>query len=740
MKSLAVAVCAAVPCAVGMAASVFAEEVALSTASDAGEITVNGQREKTALDHVSTTASRLGLSIRETPAMVETLTQEDMQRLGLRTQREAYENVVGAISGNNPGNPAVVTMRGFGNAAISIMHDGVRISTSTMVTRDTNTWHFEKIEVIKGPASVLYGEGALAGVINKVTRKPDFNGTHVDGLLSYGSFDTLTTAAGVNLLLSDTIALRFDASNMRSDSLYDVDNHRTRSSGLTGSLLFKPSADLSVLVAIDHYDDRYNGTYQGMPMISADVARDPSKALRSANGMVLDKAIRHKNYNLDGAFSGTWDTTYRARVDYALGSGWSIADDLTLYRASRDFVYIGAQVYTAPTAAFPNGSLARSAQDIVQEHDFWNNRLVLANDSRIAGHRNRFSIGVEYNRSDFFNPRKFSPVGGTTLIPIPNADIFNPQPVPYPTDESIYTTNIIYDTTVKTSSAFLENAFNLTPEWLIVGGLRYDHIDLERIIIDHGAGSSQSRGNARYNPISWRVGLTYDVTPDISLYGQYTTAVVPVSAVLIQPVENTRFDMTKGRSYEVGFKAALLGNSVTVTGAAYRIEQDDILTRDPDDFTRTVQGGKQSSQGAELSLSAKLGQFSLSGGIAYSDARLDELLEAGGANRAGNRPINTPTTTVSGAVWYTVPGAPLTLGGMVRHVSGFYTDTANTYFVRGRTTFDASFSYRIAEQVTLTIRGRNLTDAFYGEYSGYPVTSVYIGAPRSFEAAMSVRF
>ncbi len=705
------------------------------------EIIVTGQRGTLDFDEESETGSRLGLTVRETPAAVETLSRDDIEQLGLRTQREAYDSVVGAISGNNPGNPAVVTLRGFGNAAISIMHDGVRISTSTMVTRDTNTWHFEKIEIIKGPASVLYGEGALAGVINKVTRKPVLDGTHMDGLLSYGSFNTVTATAGVNLQLSDQLAVRLDASNMRSDSLYDVDNNRTRSSGLTGSLLYKPSDDLSVLLAIDHYDDRYDGTYQGMPMIAAAVARDPSDALRSSNGLVLDKAIRHKNYNLGGAFSGARDTTYRARVDYRLGGGWSVANDLTLYRATRDFVYIGAQNYTPPTTAFPEGSLARSAQDIVHNHDFWNARILLSNEGSVAGLRNRFSIGAEYNRSDFVNPRKFSPVGGTASIPIPNADIFNPVATPYPTDESIYTSNVIFDSTVKTSSIFIENALNLTPSWLLVGGLRYDHIDLDRIVIDNGAAGAVTRGVTDYDPISWRVGTTYNLTPAISVYGQYTTAVVPVSAILIQAVENTRFDMSKGRSYELGFKAALLGNALTMTGAAYRIEQDDILTRDPADFTRTIQGGKQSSQGVELSVGARLGdQLSLNGGFSYSDAQYDELIEAGGANRAGNRPINTPSTTVNGSIWYTPAGLPVTIGGMARHVSGFYTDTANSYFVRGRTTFDASISYRIAKQATLTARGRNLTDAFYGEYSGYPVTSVYIGAPRSFELALAMHF
>lgn len=194
-------------------------------------IVVTGQREPLKLDNQAQAGSRLGLSIRETPASVEVLTQNDLQVRGLRTARETFNEVVGAIAGNVPGNPAVVSLRGFAGNTISILQDGVRISTSTVVQRDSNNWHYDRVEVLKGPASVLYGEGALAGVINKVTRKPVLGERHLDTLLSVGSFDTVFAAGGVNLPVSSKIAVRADASYQRSDSLYDVDNNDTFSAG-----------------------------------------------------------------------------------------------------------------------------------------------------------------------------------------------------------------------------------------------------------------------------------------------------------------------------------------------------------------------------------------------------------------------------------------------------------------------------------------------------------------------------
>ena len=216
----------------------------------------------------------------------------------------------------------------------------------------------------------------------------------------------------------------------------------------------------------------------------------------------------------------------------------------------------------------------------------------------------------------------------------------------------------------------------------------------------------------------------------------------PVSSILLASIANSRFKLTDGRAVEAGFKASGWGGRVSLTGAAYRIEQRNIITRDPVDPTVAVQGGRQSSQGVELvAVVTPIKPLRLSGGASYTDARYDALNEvvAGQTvSRRGNRPINVPAATVNASALYTVADR-LTLGAFVRHASAFYTDTANTIRVAGHVVVDASVSLPVAPGVTMTARGRNLLNAFYGEYSGYPTTNVYIGAPRSFEIALASR-
>jgi iron complex outermembrane receptor protein len=721
-----------------IAACLIATPAFADEAPAGGTITVTAQRDPLKLEQHSDAGSRLDLTVRETPASLETLSQADLQFRGLRTAREAFAEVPGAIAGNVPGNPAVVSMRGFAGNVVSILQDGVRISSSTVVQRDTNTWHFDRIEVIKGPASVLFGEGALGGVINKVTHKPSFDGHHMDALLSYGSFDTLSAAGGVNYQLSDKLALRADASYLHSRSLYDIDDNETRASGLTASLLFRPSDDLSILLAVDHYSDRADSAYQGAVLIPLAYARDPSHAVATGNGMVVDKATRRRNYTPRGGYSGAEDTTVRSRIDLRLGGGWSLGTDLLWYTADRAFVNNGTRTFLAPSTAFPSGSIQRGLTRFYHDHEFWNVRTALDNEGTVAGLRNRFTVGAEYNHTDLASLRETS-----TSSLVPQVDPFAPILGTFPVDGSQYrASNVNFDSRLRTFSLFAEDALNLTPAWLLVGGFRYDHLDLDRASTDYLVTPSVvTRANPVYRPISWRLGSSYALTPALTLYGQYTNAVSPVSSILLMPLANTRFKLTKGYSYEGGFKLAAFDQRLTVTGAAYRIVQNDIITRDPNDPTLTVQGGTQSSRGVELSLGAAItDRLTLGASMSHADARYDELIEAGGFDRAGNRPVNVPSTTAAANFAYRLAAAPVTLSGFVRHVSGFYTDTANTVLVKGRTTFDAAVSWTITERLTLALRGRNLTDAFYGEYSGYGANDIYIGAPRSVEASLAAHF
>nr|WP_294814866.1 TonB-dependent receptor [uncultured Sphingomonas sp.] len=684
------------------------------------DIIVTGQQ----LEKETEVSGRLGLTIRETPAVVDVVTQQDFQIQGVRTAIEAMNAAPGVASGNLPGSIGSVSMRGF-HRAMNYLYDGVRMSNSDVGLRNWDAWSFERIEVIKGPASVTSGEGALAGAINFVPRRPNLGRTSGEMLASYGSFDTARLAADVNVPLGKTVAARGDVAFSRSSGWIDDTDSRTFAA--TGSLLFKPTDRFSLLVSVDHFEDRLKTAYYGTPVISRVLARDPSSAVSGSSGLVLDKAMRWTNFDYTDGNDGSNTTWLRARAEYALTDTLKIVSDTSYYDSFRDYKDADEYTFNAGT-----GLIGRGATYIGHDHQYWNQRLHLAFDGGIAGLRNRFTLGAEYGETDFFTVRRFGT--GTSLDP------FDPVRGIFPADTPAnFATRQDVTAKVDAFAIFAEDALNLTDEWLVVGGLRYDDVKLDRSVLNATSGAVQTYGQT-YHPISWRAGTVYSVTQRTQLFAQYTHAVTPVSGLLFLSAANAAFKLTTGYSYEGGVKTSLTGSGVELTASAFYIRQDDILTRDPTNPAVVFQGGAQRSRGAELSLNLPVTpELNVTVSGTLLDARYLQLIEAGGVSRAGNRPQNVPERLADLVVTYSPKALPVTLVGSVRSNGDFYTETANVTKVNAFTTFDAAVSWN-APFGTLTLRGRNLTDAFYADWSGYASGLVFIGAPRSVELSFSKHF
>ena len=689
--------------------------------ADQRTITVTGKRQ---LDEEPDVAGRLGLTDRETPAIVDVVTQADFQNQGVRTVIEAMNAAPGVASGNLPGSIGSASMRGF-HRAVNYLYDGVRMANSDVGLRNWDAWAFERIEVIKGPASVTSGEGALAGAINFVPRRPNLDRASGELLASYGSFDAARLAGDLNLPLGPTVAVRGDISRSRSSGWIDDTDSRTFAA--SGSLLFEPSDRLSVTLSADYFEDAFSGAYFGTPVVSRAVARDPSSAVSGSAGLVLDRAMRRVNFDvLDSDVSS--DTLWlRARAEYVLSDSVRIVSDSSWYDSFRNYRDADEYTFNAGT-----GLIDRSTTSITHDHQFWSQRVHLAFDSEIAGLRNRLTAGLEVGHTDFFTKRRF----GTA----PSVDPFAPVRGVFPEDTpAFFSTRQDVTADVDQLAIFAENALNLAPAWLIVGGIRFDDIQLDRRVANVTSGAGQRYGQ-KYHPVSWRVGTVYSLTRRTQLFAQHTRAVTPVGGLLFLSAPNARFKLTTGRSYEAGVKTSLSGSGVELTASLFDIRQHDILTRDPTDPAIVFQGGDQRSRGAELALNLPVTahlNVALSGTLL--DAEYGELIESGGVDRSGNRPPNVPERLADLVITYAPDSLPLIFTGSVRYNGHFYTSNANTVKVHAFTTADAAIAWN-ASFGTVTLRGRNLTDTFYADWSGYASGLVFVGAPRAFELSFTRRF
>lgn len=711
---------------------VLAALTAPATASDEAprtldSIEVTEVAQPSALDNDSEVGSRLGLSARETPAALEILDQSELQARGAHTSIEALNAAPGVLAAALPSSPGITTLRGFSGGAVALLYDGIRQTAGPLITRDYDSFSFERIEVLKGPASVLYGEGALAGAINLVPKRPLVGQTQWSSVLGAGSHGLRRAGVDLNLGLGDSAALRTVLSNSRSDGYVDDTDTETQA-GLV-SLSLAPSDALRLDLSLDRFRDDYGTAYWGTPLVPLAQARDPSGIVRSSSGYVIDRALRRVNYNVADGYSRAAADWLRSRIRWQLSPTWHLVNELDRYGAERHWQ--NSETFTWDAAA---SGLRRSTTRITHDHDYWVERATLAADGELAGRRNRFSAGFEYSASDFYNQRRF---GTTTPV-----DLLDPQRGRFPAgDEALLFpgagNRVDFDTVSRVSALFVENAYDIAPRWLLVAGLRRDRIALERRAVDYNTGVL-TEFQRDYSPLTWRAGAVFDAADRTQLYAQYSRAVAPVGSLFLISQANARFDLTQGDAWEIGLKSSLWDERLDLTAAAYRLRQDNIVTRDPAQVNLSIQGGRQSARGIELGASVRLTpQLRLDASLAVLDARFDTLIEAGGANRAGNTPANVPERLASLFALYAIADSPLSLSLGARHVGRYYTNSANSIRVAAHSVVDAAVNWRLPGG-ELSLRGRNLADALYADWSGGGADQMLLGAPRSVELTWTV--
>ena len=542
-----------------------------------------------------------------------------------------------------------------------------------------DSWSFDRIEVLKGPASILYGEGALAGAINFVPKRPEIGERFVSGLANYGSFDELRVAGDVNQSLGDRTAVRAYASFDRSSGY--VDDTDTAMFAGTIALRSKLSDRLTADLAVDVTTDRASSAYWGTPLVPRNVAQDPSDLVTSPNGYVIDRALRRTNYEFDNSSTRSRTLWVRSGLTWQATDAIRVVNQLDFYDAIRR--YHDSERYSyIPASAL----LRRDITQIDHDNSIVTERFFATADTRVFGLRSRSTVGVEYSDFTFNNPRSFGTATPVTLRdPIVGRfpDLSDPTNFPGAGNRTVFNTDI------ETKAMFAEEALNLTPRLMLVSGLRYDDIDVKRRVNDLNAGTSLPFGQT-YRPFSWRAGLVYGLTPTVDVYGQYNRAALSVANLALIGLADSRLRLSTGETAEGGVKATMFDRRLSLTLAGYWIAQNNIVTLDPANSAVSIQGGRQSSRGAEGSASLAITDaLRIDAGYAYTDARFDILRDSGG-DRAGNRPpfVSRDVGNLF-AIWRR-PGSGPSFSAGVRAASSFFADNANTIRVRGYAVADAS--------------------------------------------------
>ncbi|PZU79631.1 MAG: TonB-dependent siderophore receptor [Sphingomonas sp.] len=687
-----------------------------------GDITVTGWRLRQ-LDTDVPTGSRLGLSIRETPATVDQISSEEILTRGFRTVEEATVSMPGLISGGTPGNPSLFSMRGFTGEQITILHNGLYLGPANMVNRPGNTFNIETIDILKGPASVLYGQGAVGGAVNIVNKTADPEKDSLQALASYATFNTVSLGLGGNKVLSDSTALRLDASYHRTDGY--VDNADSNSFNVTGALLLRPRDDLSIELSADLLIDNLSN-YFGTPLVPASFAKDPiGGLLTTASGYVVDDATRKVNYNVSDSKLHSWQVWPRAVVNWSATDNLTISDTAYYFHAERQ--WINAETYTFDTAT---SQITRDRFFVFHNQDLFGNQLSATLAGSLFGLKNKLVVGIDYSHLDMIRSRGF-PDGDSV-------DPYNPVAGTFgPIEERLSPTR--WDQV----ALFGEDVLSLTDRLKLVTGVRAERLMLtrENYAVD-GTLLADTGFRRTYKPFNWRAGLVYDIAPSVTTYASFSTGKDPVGSNILVVNASENFGLSSSQQIEAGVKADLMGNRGSITLSLYDIKRRNILTLIDLDTVSNV--GAQKSRGVELSGQFKvMPAWTVIASATYVDAKYENFVDPTyGIAASGNRPANVPAWT--GSFWTTVrnvAGLPVELGGGVKYVDKRAGNTANTLLLKPYATGIVYGTYEINPRLSLTARVNNVWDKRYVQWADiYYPNQVTLGEPRRIEISALARF
>ncbi|HWJ70030.1 MAG TPA: TonB-dependent receptor [Sphingobium sp.] len=685
-------------------------------------ILVTGQLERDALTTANTTGSRLDLTSLETPATVSVISGDLIRARGDMSIGDAVSRAPGIANVGNPGNGGVaLTARGFGSGSVLQLVDGVRLfPASGSITFPTDPWMVEQIDVLNGPASVLYGQGALGAAVNVIMRKPNRERVEAEGEIGYGSQNSFHAAAGVGGPLTEQLAVRLDASYRRSDGY--VERGDSESLAFSGTLLWTPTETLALTLRND-YGDSQPMKYFGTPLHDGK----------------LDTRIRGNNYNVGDAQMRFKDNRTTFQIDWSPSESITVSNQV--YRLSSNRLWRNLETYCWIDASgdCPNGyngmpgqpdSIYRADNYGIGHHQIqWGNQGSVTIKTPFSGSvNNTVVVGFDVNAIRFTYDHDF------------NGDYQEDFVDPFNFDPGIYLNSVgitpQWRSRTREYAFFAEDRLQLTEQFSLVGGIRYEHNRVRRWNI--GAAGDTLALDKKLHNTTWRIGGVYQPTQDISLYAQYTTGVDPLGALVSFSTGDVQFSHATGNQIEIGAKARFLDGRGTATIAAYRIAKNGLRSQ-RNAGAPIEQIGQRSAKGIEATVSLDLPSgFGIDANASILDARFDEFMSSSGRDYAGNVPAGVPEETAN--IWLRWDAtASLQARAGLRYVGTRFSDDANRFRVPGYATVDATLSYALSDNVALDVHLYNLLDKDYA-MTTYNDEQWMLGRPQSFDVSLRAKF
>jgi iron complex outermembrane receptor protein len=657
----------------------------------------------------SATGTKTDTALRDIPQSIQVVSRQVLEDQQVNNLGDALTNVSSVQRGNSHGGSSEsFIIRGFKATTYAV--DGMLINP--LVSRPEalrDLANVERVEVLKGPASVLYGRGNPGGLINLVTRQPSFT-PEAQVKAQVGSYDFYRLEANASGPLDEakTLAGRVTVATQTDRGFRDTfrDSKRTY---IAPTLRWEPSDTTRVDAGME-YINQTSPFDRGLIPVNGKINMSADRYLHEAwsrdkadKFSVWYKAEHDVNDWLTLRQMTRWDQSHKDRFVVDLRD--LQADGRTLRRRATD----GDERIKTLDMQFE--AIARFATGGL-------NHTALAGFEYIDGKRNVASDRATLGSIDIFNP------------------VYGAQPGPFSFNEET-------DYQLEAYSFYLQDQIDLSEQWKLIVGARYDDTRQRNTttVPVEGQGLVSTPTDLDPSKVSPRLGLVYQPTNWLALYASYSTSFTPQSDT---QVGGGTLDPEEGEQYEVGAKFDLIPDRLSATLSVFEITRQNVAAPDPANPDYSVQTGEQRVRGVELDVSGTplqgweiIGNVSALNGKVTKDTDTEDQ-----PSRAGNRLDGVPI--LSGSLWssYQLQDGPmkgLGFGAGVIAVGERQGDIDNSYDVGGYARIDASVFYDIDENIRVSLKGRNLTDRKYIETAA-GTDGNYAGAPASFIATVSAKF
>jgi iron complex outermembrane receptor protein len=674
------------------------------------------------LDESTSTASKLGITIKETPASVEVINSDTMKQRGDTTIKQAVTKTTGIIGGaSGHGTVGNYTARGFsGYPGIDFLNDGLKLNGTIFSKRTLDVANLDRIEVIRGASSVLNGEGSVGATVNLITKKPSFTKEETEVGLRFGSYDSYRFNFGsAGIITEDKLAYRVDVLTREVGSNFDGEKRDVDS--LSASLLYKIDDNLFTTLSLEKSKDDSTNDYQGTPLV---------------NGK-LDKSVRKINYNnlKDGIDRGE-SLWIKQGIEWYPTESLEVKNQLYYQNADSDVrrLYLAVQDTTNPDR------VNRRGYDASQKQDLLGNRFDFMFKGDVLGLQNRFLIGFDVSRLEL--NREQSTYAGNIL----STSMYNPEKLYF--KDFFKSTGDDYkklDVNVKLNQigVFVEDQLSITDNLKLVGGIRHDTYDTKYDFKQGLSSSIEQTIDKTHNEFSYRAGLVFDLTDTTTLYTSYASSFESGDAsasLFTRNATQAKLDLTKAEQYEIGLKQSFLDNKADFTASAYQVTKKNMFVSNPTPGAGLLNVGEQTAKGFEVALGMQpIEHLQINANLSYTDSKYDDFVH-NGVDYSGKTPSSVPKYVGNLGVRYE-PIANFGIGTWIKYVDSFHTDNigfANSVELPSYTVADLTLDYTYNKNTSFSFLLKNVTDEIYATTSRRD-TQVFLGEARSFEFGINYK-